>query len=104
MRSFLSHLGDVDGDGEDEIACCVPMDDIDPPGEAPQEDDKYFGAVLILWRGEKLSFGGYGPSRDTYAAFADSPAKAPVFVPGWERPFEFERWIANSLRRGLRSI
>ncbi|HEX6813736.1 MAG TPA: hypothetical protein VF384_19100 [Planctomycetota bacterium] len=54
----------------------------------------------MLWRGSKITFGGYGPAHDTYAAFAESPAKAPVFVPGWDRPFEFERWIADPLRRG----
>jgi hypothetical protein len=54
----------------------------------------------MLWRGSKVTFGGYGPAHDTYAAFAATPAKAPVFVPGWDRPFEFERWIADPLRRG----
>lgn len=54
----------------------------------------------LLWRGEKVSFGGYGPSRELYAAFADAPQQAPAFVPGWDRPFEFERWIAEPLRRG----
>lgn len=53
-----------------------------------------------MWRGKKVSFGGYGPSHETYAAFADSPQQAPVFVPGWDRPFQFERWIAEPLRRG----
>ena len=54
----------------------------------------------MLWRGSKVTFGGYGPSHDTYAGFAETPAKAPVFVPGWDRPFEFERWRAEPLRRG----
>lgn len=53
-----------------------------------------------LWRGEKVSFGGYGPSRETYAGFGDSPQQAPVFVPGWDRAFQFERWIAEPLKRG----
>lgn len=54
----------------------------------------------MLWRGEKVSFGGYGPSHDTYASFAAEPQAAPVFVPGYDRPFAFERWIADPLRRG----
>jgi hypothetical protein len=54
----------------------------------------------MLWRGEKVSFGSYGPAHDTYAGFADSAATAPVFVPGYDRPFEFERWIPDPLRPG----
>lgn len=54
----------------------------------------------MLWRGSKVSFGGYGPSHDTYAPFTDKPQEAPVFVPGWDRPFAFERWIAEPLQRG----
>ena len=53
----------------------------------------------MLWRGEKISFGGYGPSHDTYAQFAAEPRNAPVFVPGYDRPFAFERWIASPLLR-----
>ena len=54
----------------------------------------------MLWRGDKVTFGGYGPSRDTYAQFAASPAKAPIFVPGWDRPFQFEHWMSGELERG----
>lgn len=54
----------------------------------------------MLWRGEKVTFGGYGPTHETYAPFADSIAKAPVFVPGWDRPFQFERWGSEPLKRG----
>jgi hypothetical protein len=62
-------------------------------------DGEHRRALRLMWRGDKVSFGGYGPSRDVYAAFADSPQKAPVFVPGWDRPFEFGRWIAEPLKR-----
>ncbi|MGQ0613109.1 MAG: hypothetical protein ACT4PV_05155 [Planctomycetaceae bacterium] len=54
----------------------------------------------LLWRGAKVTMGGYGPTHDTYAPFADSPAKAPVFVPGSDRPFEFEHWMSGTLFRG----
>ena len=54
----------------------------------------------MLWRGSKVTFGGYGPTRDTYAKFAATAAKAPVFVPGWDRPFEFEHWMSGTLTRG----
>jgi hypothetical protein len=54
----------------------------------------------MQWRGEKVTFGGYGPSRDTYAKFASEPANAPVYVPGHDRPFEFEHWLSGELARG----
>jgi hypothetical protein len=44
--------------------------------------------------------GGYGPTRETYQDFAASPAKAPVFVPGYDRPFEFEHWMSGTFQRG----
>lgn len=54
----------------------------------------------MLWRGEKVTFGGYGPTRDTYAQFASTPDQAPIYVPGWDRPFEFEHWMSGTLGRG----
>jgi hypothetical protein len=54
----------------------------------------------MLWRGTKVTFGGYGPTRETYAQFAKTPAMAPVFVPGWDRPLEFEHWMSGTLKRG----
>ena len=54
----------------------------------------------MLWRGEKVTFGGYGPERSTYAQFAATPAEAPVYVPGWDRPFGFEHWMSGTLQRG----
>ncbi len=81
--------------------------DFRPPGSDATHKDftitwtpKIGVRFRMLWHGKKVSFGGYGPSHDTYAAFARSPQDAPVFVPGHDRPFEFERWIADPLRRG----
>ncbi len=54
----------------------------------------------MQWRGDKLSFGSYGPTRETYAQFAAVPAKAPIFVPGYDRPFQFEHWMSGELQRG----
>jgi hypothetical protein len=54
----------------------------------------------MQWRGQKVTFGGYGPTRETYAKFATTAAKAPVFVPGWDRPLEFEHWMSGTLKRG----
>lgn len=54
----------------------------------------------LQWRGEKPSFGSYGPTRETYAQFAAVPAKAPIFVPGYDRPFQFEHWMSGELQRG----
>ena len=54
----------------------------------------------ILWRGEKVTMGGYGPEHRTYAQFASTPAEAPVYVPGWDRPFEFEHWMSGVFKRG----
>jgi hypothetical protein len=54
----------------------------------------------MLWRGEKVTMGCYGPEGDTYAQFAASPAAAPIFVPGWDRPLQFEHWMSGRLRRG----
>ncbi len=54
----------------------------------------------MRWRGGKVTFGGFGPSRDTYAQFAGTPATAPIFVPGQDRPFQFEHWMSGELARG----
>jgi hypothetical protein len=54
----------------------------------------------MKWRGEKVTMGGYGPRREDYAGFSKSLETAPVFVPGWDRPFQFERWLEMPLLRG----
>lgn len=54
----------------------------------------------MLWRGDKVTMGSYGPTRDTYQNFRSSPATAPIFVPGYDRPFEFQHWMCDRLPRG----
>ncbi|MBK8098313.1 MAG: hypothetical protein IPK26_14475 [Planctomycetes bacterium] len=77
-----------------------------PGSESPHRDvsitwtPKIGTRFRMLWRGDKVSFGGYGPTLDTYAAFAGEPKNAPIFVPGHDRPFQFERWQTDALVRG----
>jgi len=54
----------------------------------------------MRWRGKELTMGLYGPESSTYAKFATSPKDAPVFVPGYDRPLEFEHWMSGTLQRG----
>lgn len=54
----------------------------------------------MMWRGEAITKGGYGPDSDSYGQFGSSSETAPVIVPGWDRPFEFERWYSGELTRG----
>lgn len=53
----------------------------------------------MLWRGEKKTMGGYGPTGEDYARFAASPKEAPIFVPGYDLPFQFETWGGEELSR-----
>lgn len=54
----------------------------------------------MKWAGGPVTMGCYGPTGDVYANFAASPKEAPIFVPGTERPFEFEHWMSGTLLRG----
>ena len=54
----------------------------------------------MLWRGGRKTMGAYGPERSTYNQFAPTVAEAPIFVPGWDRPLEFEHWMSGTLQRG----
>ncbi len=54
----------------------------------------------MLWHGDKRSFGGYGSERELYAQFAKTPEEAPVYVPGYDRPFAFDHWRCGELTRG----
>ncbi len=54
----------------------------------------------MKWRGQKTTMGMYGPDSDTYGQLGTTPANAPIAVPGWDRPFEFERWYGGELTRG----
>jgi hypothetical protein len=57
----------------------------------------------MKWGGGAITMGPYGPAPGTYADFAPSPAEAPIFVPGTERPFEFEHWMSGTLKRGQKT-
>jgi len=52
------------------------------------------------WRGGPITWGGYGPKRETYAGFSEDPAEATVYVPGFDRPLEFEHWMSDELVAG----
>lgn len=54
----------------------------------------------MKWAGGPVTMGCCGPTAETYAHFAPSPKEAPIFVPGTERPFEFEHWMSGTLKRG----
>lgn len=54
----------------------------------------------MKWRGDKITMGPYGPYHSTYQGFAKTPKGAPVLVPGYDRPFEFEYWMCEKLKRG----
>lgn len=54
----------------------------------------------MLWRGEKISYGPYGPTNDSYANFEPSIEKAPILVPGYDRPFQFQHWMSDQLKAG----
>lgn len=53
----------------------------------------------MKWAGGPVTMGCHGPSAGSCANFAPSPREAPIFVPGTERPFEFEHWMSGTLRR-----
>lgn len=54
----------------------------------------------MKWAGGPVTMGCYGPTGESYAHFAPSPKEAPIFVPGTERPFEFDHWMSGTLKRG----
>ncbi len=54
----------------------------------------------MMWKGKTVTMGGFGPTRETYAGFGPSPEEATVFVPGFDRPLEFERWLSATLEIG----
>ncbi|HEX5138885.1 MAG TPA: hypothetical protein VFY93_18085 [Planctomycetota bacterium] len=54
----------------------------------------------IQWAGKAVLSGPHGPTTEEGADLACSPAEAPVFFPGIERPFEFEHWMSGTLKRG----
>lgn len=54
----------------------------------------------MKWRGDKITMGPYGPYNKTYQSFAKTPERAPIFVPGYDRPFAFQHWMCDELERG----
>ena len=52
----------------------------------------------MKWNGNQITMGGFGTDPDTYGNFSDSPNKAPVLVPGHDRPFQFQHWMSGSLK------
>ena len=76
----------------------------DPASEAVHTDFKLTYnpssvSFSMRWRGKELTMGLYGPESSTYAKFAPTPKDAPVFVPGYDRPLEFEHWLSGTLPR-----
>ena len=56
--------------------------------------------IKMKWHGDKVTMGVFGPQRATYQHFADSPQKAPLLVPGHDRPFQFQHWMCAKMRWG----
>jgi len=54
----------------------------------------------MLWRGEKRTMGAFGPTPDDYGDFGRSLAEAPILVPGYDLPFQFEHWMSGTLEPG----
>ncbi|MHC4407911.1 MAG: hypothetical protein ACYS0E_01690 [Planctomycetota bacterium] len=53
----------------------------------------------MLWKGKQVTMGSYGPTRDTYVNFAPTLKEAPIFVPGYDLPLEFEHWMSGVLQK-----
>lgn len=54
----------------------------------------------MSWRGEKKTMGLFGPRPELRANFSADRKKAPIVVPGYDRPFEFQHWMCGTLQRG----
>jgi hypothetical protein len=54
----------------------------------------------IKWLGDKETMGPYGPTPEESVGFAKSLSAAPVMVPGLDRPFQFQPWLPEALKRG----
>lgn len=54
----------------------------------------------MMWNGDTVTMGTFGPTRETYASFGESPKTATVLVPGFDRPLEFDHWMCGTLPIG----
>ena len=61
------------------------------------EDRVYFS---MKWRGENVTMGAFGSDPSTSARFDYTRENAPIFVPGYDRPFEFKQGRSGALQRG----
>ena len=44
--------------------------------------------------------GAYGPTPEDYGNFGRTLKAAPILVPGYDLPFQFEHWMSGTLQRG----
>lgn len=54
----------------------------------------------IMWKGKTTWAGPFAPNTGLAAKLGDSPASAPILVPGGVGPFQFELWASDKLKRG----
>jgi hypothetical protein len=53
----------------------------------------------MKWNGGPVMMGGFGTDPESYGKFSGSFAAAPILVPGQDRPFQFQHWMSESLKR-----
>jgi hypothetical protein len=75
----------------------------DPAGSAVHRDFELTWApervrFSMRWHGKARTLGGYGPTSEDICTFGPSPTSAPIFVPGWDLPFQFETWWGGEER------
>lgn len=87
-------------------ATCFEVGDFRDPGSgAVHKELKITSAaksvrIKMKWRGDKVTMGVFGPQHETYQNFGASPQRAPILVPGYDRPFQFQHWMSGKLKRG----
>ncbi len=90
-------------------ATCFEVGDFrDPASGAVHKEFKVTSAadsvrIKVKWRGDKVTMGVFGPEHETYQHFAESPRQAPILVPGYDRPFQFQHWMCDTLKRGQKN-
>ncbi|MEK7675714.1 MAG: hypothetical protein AAB676_07775 [Verrucomicrobiota bacterium] len=55
----------------------------------------------MKWQGDKMMMGGYASDPDSYGNFSSSSQTAPIFVPDYDRPLQFQHWMSGSLKPGV---